>query len=210
MRIALVPMKPLARAKERLASVLSAEERRALSVAMLGDVVAACGVLDQTWVVCSDEEAAEVARVHGARAVPDPTPGDGLNASMNEVTEQARAAGATGVLVVSADCPCVTTEDVKAMSPGDGIALGPNRYGTGTNALWRMPPDRIPLFFGPNSRRAHQGLAFARGIPCAIVARPGIALDVDTPADLEAARATAGPATRGLLDALGYPRGERR
>jgi 2-phospho-L-lactate guanylyltransferase len=206
MRVALVPMKPLARAKERLARVLSADERRALSLAMLTDVVASCGVLDETWVVCSDGDAAETARAMGARAVLDPTPDDGLNASMNAVTEQAHTRGASGVLVISADCPCVSPDDVRAMAPGDGIALGPNRYGTGTNAIWRFPPDLIPLSFGPNSRRAHEGLAVARGIPCVIVARPGIALDIDTPADLRAAAPIAGPATRELLARLGYPR----
>ena len=210
MKLALIPMKPLARAKERLAPVLSPAERRTLSLAMLRDVIAACTSLSQTWVVCSDEDAAEVAQEAGARAVADPTPDVGLNGSMEAVTSMAVDEGAEAALLVSADLACVSQDDVRAMTLGDGIGLAPDRYGVGTNALWRQPADLIPLFFGEQSRRAHQGLAFSRGIPCAIVARPGLALDIDRPGDLEAALPTAGPATRDALHALGYPRARRR
>jgi len=206
-----VPMKPLARAKERLAEVLSSGERRALSLAMLADVVRACTVADVVWVLNSDAEAARVAAECGAGSRPDPTPDDGLNASLNASTADAVAAGAEAVLIVSADLPAIAPDDVRAMMLGDGMALAPNRYGTGTNALWRKPADLVPVFFGAQSRRAHEGMAFARGLPCAIVARPALALDVDAPGDLNDIVALGpGEATRAVLDELGYPRRTRR
>lgn len=211
MNLCLVPMKPLDRAKERLAEALSADDRRALSLSMLTDVVAACSVMDEVWVLNSDGDAADAARAAGATPVADPTPDQGLNASLNAATRLAADAGAVSVLIVSADLPAIRADDVRAMILGEGIALAPNRYGTGTNALWRRPADLIDVYYGSDSRRAHQGLAFARGIPCAIVTRQALALDVDAPRDLDDVMALGpGDATRATLNALGYPRNGRR
>jgi 2-phospho-L-lactate guanylyltransferase len=207
MKLCIVPMKPLVRAKARLAELLSPEQRRSLSLAMLGDVVRAAHALDVVWVLHSDDDAAEVARAAGAQARLDPSPDGGLNPSLEAVTAQAVEAGAAGVLVLAADCPAATGDDVRAMAIGPGVTLAPNLDATGTNGLWRMPPDAIPTFFGPNSRLAHESYARTRGIPFAIVPRAGLGLDVDRPRDLDAAwRAPSlGEATRDALRALGYP-----
>jgi 2-phospho-L-lactate guanylyltransferase len=207
MRLCIVPMKPLADAKARLSEVLSPEERRALSLAMLEDVVRAGRALDAVWVLNSDADAAETAVRAGAEARPDPAPGQGLNASLMAATKEAIDAGARGVLVLSADCPAASQADVRALALGTGVVLGPNLDLTGTNALWRSPPDAIELHFGPRSRIAHQSIARGAGIPFAIVPRQGVALDVDRPRDLDAAwRAPSlGEATRAMLGKLGYP-----
>lgn len=204
-------MKPLDRAKQRLAGVLDPTDRRALSLAMLQDVAEAGAALDAVWVVCSDDDAADVAERAGATVKRDPTPDGGLNASLAAITAEAIAADGAGTLILSADCPAATAEDVRAIALGHGVALVPDRGGTGTNALWRAPPDVIPSFFGPHSRRAHQSYALAHGLPCAIVARERIALDVDSPRDLDAVLGMGvGRATRTVLERLGYPRAARR
>ncbi len=206
MKLCIVPMKPLAHAKARLASVLSPEERRELSLAMLRDVVRAAGALDAVWVLNSDDDAAAVAREEGAEPRPDPSPGDGLNASLDRATAMANEEGARGVLVLSADCPAATQADVRAVAIGNGVVMAPDRYGTGTNALWRSPPDAIITAFGGNSRRSHTALAHVHHVPFAVLPLPRLALDVDRPADL-ADVWTLGPgdATRAALEALGYP-----
>jgi 2-phospho-L-lactate/phosphoenolpyruvate guanylyltransferase len=199
-------MKPLAHAKYRLAPVLSPEERRALSLAMLTDVIAAGAALDAVWAIVTDDDARSVAEAAGAVAQTDPTPADGLNASLRAVTADAVAAGFTGALVISADCPAVTQEDVRALAPGLGVALAPNLDGTGTNALWRSPCDAIDPYYGPGSRLVHMSVAHGRGVPFAVVPRSRMARDVDTPADLDAVWALGpGPATRTAMEALGYP-----
>jgi 2-phospho-L-lactate guanylyltransferase len=206
MRICIVPMKPLAHAKARLAEVLSPEERRALSLAMLTDVVRAAGALDVVWVLNSDDDAADAARAAGGEPRPDPTPGEGLNASLDAATSQAIADGARGVLVLSADCPAATRADVRAVAIGDGVVMAPDRYGTGTNALWRSPPGVIQVSFGRNSRRSHTALAHVHHVPFAVQPLPRLALDVDRPADLDAVWALGpGDATRAALERLGYP-----
>src|SRR5688572_27718997 len=82
MRLCIVPMKPLEHAKARLSDVLSPAERRALSLAMLEDVVRAATALDAVWVLNSDDDAAVVAARAGGEPRPDPTPSEGLNASL--------------------------------------------------------------------------------------------------------------------------------
>ena len=206
MKLCIDPMKPLAHAKARLAPVLSPAERRALSLAMLRDVVRAAGALDAVWVLNSDDDAAVVAHEEGAEPRPDPAPGEGLNASLDKATAMAIEEGARGVLVLSADCPAATRNDVRAVAIGDGVIMAPDRYGTGTNALWRSPPGAIITSFGGNSRRSHTALAHVHHVTFAVMALPRLALDVDRPADL-ADVWTLGPgdATRAALEALGYP-----
>lgn len=198
-KIAVVPMKPLAEAKARLAGALVAGERRALSLAMLRDVIEAAQALDDVWVLCSDHDAAEAAERAGARAVPDPAPGGGLNASVDAAAARAAQAGARGVLVVAADLPAVHPEDVRALAQGEGVAVAPSRDGTGTNALWRLPPLAVRAAFGPGSRAAHERLAREAGVPFRLVQRQGLALDVDAPEDLAAARDRAGAHTAAWL-----------
>lgn len=209
MQLCVVPMKPLAKAKGRLAEVLTAAERRDLSLAMLWDVASVAATMDRAWVICSDEEAADVATSCGANAVVDQTPEAGLNSSLEAATRDAVAAGFDGMLIISADCPAVTPEDLRAIALGGrGVAISPDRWTTGTNALWRQPCDIIEANFGRMSRRSHQGLAYASRIPLARVPRDRVALDVDRPRDLdEICKLGAGPRTTEALRRLGYPRG---
>ncbi|MFP5224537.1 MAG: 2-phospho-L-lactate guanylyltransferase [Actinomycetota bacterium] len=209
MKLCLIPMKPLARAKERLGVVLSADDRRRLALAMLADVVTAAKGFDAVWVVCSDDDAANTATDAGATPVPDRTPEVGLNESLAATTSEAIEAGATGMLIVSSDCPGATSEELARLALGDGVTLATDRARRGTNALWRQKPDVIPTYFGPESRRAHQGTCYGYQIPFALIPCEGLAIDVDEPADLELVAPIAGAATRGVLSELGYPQHRR-
>jgi 2-phospho-L-lactate guanylyltransferase len=203
MRVVLIPMKPLAGAKERLAPALDPAERRHLSLAMLADVIAAARGFERVWVLNSDPDAASLARDAGVEAVDDPAPGLGLNASLAAATARAIADGAEGVLVVSADLPSVAADDLAAVCAQPGVALATDGKHVGTNALWRSPPDLIGVAFGPASLAAHATLAWDAGVGARVVERPGLALDVDTPADLAAAWAgTVGPATRRAFEEM--------
>ena len=203
MRTVLIPMKPLAGAKERLAPALNPDERRRLSLAMLADVVAAAQGFSNVWVLNSDAEAGRLAVEAGVGSVPDPAPGGGLNASLAAATTRALAEGADGVLVVSADLPAVTPDDLAVMCSSSGVAVAPDRGGSGTNALWRSPADAIGVAFGANSLAAHARLASDAGVPARVVDLPGLALDVDTPADLAAACAQiVGARTRRALEEM--------
>jgi len=204
MRVVVIPMKPLAGAKERLAPALNPGERRRLSLAMLADVIAAARRFERVWVLNSDPDAAAVAIDAGVEPILDPAPGLGLNASLTEATKRSLDEGANGVLIVSADVPAVSAEDLEALSDKAGLALAPDRSGSGTNALWRAPANAIEVAFGTSSRAAHERLAREAALDVRVIDRPGLALDVDTPDDLAAAWAHGvGPATRRALEEMG-------
>jgi len=60
--------------------------------------------------------------------------------------------------------------------------IAADKTGRGTNALALRPPDVIDFRFGVGSLAAH--IAQADGLPLSVVDRPGLAFDLDTPADL--------------------------
>ena len=64
------------------------------------------------------------------------------------------------------------------------MAIAPDRAGTGTNGLALRPPDVIGFRFGLDSLAGHVAEAQAAGVPLVEVVRPGLAFDLDTPADL--------------------------
>ncbi|HKI73772.1 MAG TPA: hypothetical protein VJ998_03980, partial [Pseudomonadales bacterium] len=73
--VAVIPVKQLANAKQRLSGLLSAERRRDLFRAMLSDVLEAttsCDRIDRVIVVTDDAEVATIAREFGAEVRPEP------------------------------------------------------------------------------------------------------------------------------------------
>jgi 2-phospho-L-lactate guanylyltransferase len=109
--------------------------------------------------------------------------GRGLNAELNALVDSQRP---TRLLVVHADLPLVSVDDIAALIMGDGAAcaIAPDRHGTGTNALALIEPLGFDFAFGPNSFTRH--CAAAKG-KARVVTRPGLGLDIDTAADLDAA-----------------------
>jgi len=165
--------------------------RRDLSLAMLGDVVAASVAVGRTLVVTGDEDGAAVALELGAETVVDPGGGQGT-------AVQAALDGLDGpVLVVNADLPCVVPDDLRAVAaavPEDGIALVEALDGT-TNALGLSSAALFSPVYGPDSARRF--LALASDVVS--VAVPRIAEDVDTMADLERLQLRCGPRTQAVL-----------
>jgi len=195
---AIVPVKPLRRAKTRLSSVLGAEERVALSREMLDRVLEAlAGVagIERTLLVSRDSEAMALARHHGARTLSERPPID-LNQALHQATRAAVGSGAAAVLVVPADLSLVTTEDLQELVALGGsppvVVLAPDRRQAGTNALLASPAGLIEYAFGPSSFDRHRAAALAAGARVQICDRPGLALDLDLPEDLGLFREASG------------------
>jgi len=209
---AIVPVKRFARAKTRLAQVLSPEARRLLASAMLLDVIAALRGsrgLARVWVVSLDREILAGAARLGA--VPLEEKFDmGLNRALRFATRTATEAGAGRVLIVPSDVPLVTAADIDALvaagrarGPRSIIAV-PSRDGAGTNALLRTPPGVIPPRFGADSLHRHAREAARRGVPFALRRPPRMMLDVDTPAELVLLSRRARGHTARALHRLGF------
>ncbi len=98
------------------------------------------------------------------------------------------------VLYLAGDLPLVTAAEIRDLAaaiPQRGVVIGRAHDG-GTNALGIRPADAlVPSFGSPQSARVHATLAESHGLEVAVVDLPGIALDVDTPADAERARLSA-------------------
>ena len=185
MLYAIVPIKALSGAKSRLAGVLSPRERRTLALALLEDVLVAlrgAPSVARTLVVTRDAAALDLAFWFGAQTLLD-TAHD-LNGALTLAARHAAAYEASGALVLPGDLPLITAADIAALVAAPApVVLAASSDG-GTNALLLRPPLALPFEFGPDSRARHRAAAERLGLSYAEVVTPGLALDVDTPADL--------------------------
>jgi 2-phospho-L-lactate guanylyltransferase len=208
---ALIPVKELSQAKARLAPALDEAGRRALTLAMLRDVLdaaLACPALNAVAVTSRDEEALAIAKAAGATPLPEP---GALNEALASATERLRERGAARLLVLAADLPLADAESIGAViSDGAEVVVVPSRDG-GTNAL-ALAPGALPFRYGPGSAQAH--LAASAGLRARRLELPALALDIDTPADLDRLRdaaTLAGKHTSAALARLGLaPTSARR
>jgi 2-phospho-L-lactate guanylyltransferase len=129
----------------------------------------------------------------------------GHNAAAELGVKEALRLGAQRALLVPGDCPALDPGEIDELLARRGsersMIIVPDRHGTGTNALLITPPDVLAPSFGPGSCLRHVELAEAAGIAHEVVEVPSLALDIDTPEDLDALAGLAARATRtrGLL-----------
>jgi 2-phospho-L-lactate guanylyltransferase len=191
---AIVPVKPLRRGKSRLAGTLSEDERAELNQALLQHTLSTLTdikELEQVLVISRDPHALTIARQHGARTVRE----DGqpeLNTALTRATVVAKVHATRGVLILPADLPLISREDVltlleKAADP-PVVVIAPDRHGKGTNALLISPSGLIEYDFGENSFQRHCERAKEAGARLEIVDLPSLGLDLDLPEDLEIIR----------------------
>lgn len=185
----LIPVKSLANAKQRLASMLDQPTRTLLAQAMLFDVLETlhtCVSPTEVSVVTSDPFAIELARRFEFQIIPDKA-----NRSETDAIEMAtrfcEEQGIDSTLVIPADIPLIQGSEIKRIleaAPVEGSVLVPAADGRGTNAAFRRPASLFPLRFGNDSFKPHLAAARATDKPCAVISLPGIALDIDNPSDL--------------------------
>jgi len=188
MIVAIIPVKALPLAKSRLGAVLSGPERRALVLAMLGDVLAAVGAarsIAQIGVISADPTVLALATAHGATALPDHA--RDLNAALTQAAAHYAARGAVATLALPADIPLVQSREIDELIAARmtmrGMVLAPSRDG-GTNALLAWPPLALPFLFGVGSHARHLAAAHERGLSVREFRAAGMELDVDRPDDL--------------------------
>jgi 2-phospho-L-lactate guanylyltransferase len=201
---AAVPVKEFVGAKQRLAALLTPQQRQALAAAMLEDVLAALAATPLAGIMVNtvDPVATELARRYGALVVTDGAR-DGHTGAVMAMARILDAEGRAGMLTVPGDIPRVTSAEIAAViearRPAPSLTIVPAHDERGSNAMLCSPPTVMPLRFGDDSFLPHLAAARALGIEPTIVKLPGIALDIDQPADLEALRrATPHMATRAI------------
>ncbi|MCG8324199.1 MAG: 2-phospho-L-lactate guanylyltransferase, partial [Thiotrichales bacterium] len=159
---AVVPVKDMAGAKQRLSPALDAAERQALFRAMLEDVLDALALvrgLAGIAIVTHDPEAEALAAAHGARVIVAPA-NRGHRAAVATAAEVLTGEGAEGLVQVPGDVPLATAEELEAVlaahGPAPAVTLVPSHDAQGTNCLAASPPDAVPFLFGDVSFAPHQ------------------------------------------------------
>lgn len=174
---AIIPLKSEGVRKSRLAAQLDLVEREKLAQQLFIHVVRTvqhCPSIRDVLIV-SDAPPA----IAGVRWRIDS--GGGLNAALTHACASIVPAPR---LIIHADLPLLTVADVETLleeAESHGVAMAPDRYGTGTNALALAQGENMRLSFGQNSFALHK----AQRINAAYITnRQGLSLDIDTPADL--------------------------
>ena len=172
---AVVPFKLGGEAKSRLAGLLSAPERTALSLRMANHVLSllAASVRFAEIILLSPDRPNWW---NGAWAA---DLGAGLNA---ELMAWRASQGDAPVLIIHTDLPLLEGVEVAALldaAEASGIALATDRAGEGSNALAIADGRDLEFRFGSGSRALH--VAQAPAMP--VINSLGLAADLDTPDD---------------------------
>lgn len=182
-------MKDPAEAKTRLSAALGGDAREQLALMLFDNTLAflarthagPLGVVTRSDVIAQRTIAqrASVIREEGEA---------GINAAATQASSWARSLGADSLLVIHADIPTLTTDEMRQLieAGGDSAVVIAESHDGGTNALLLSPPDTIPFCFGRNSAAAHEATARALGRSCKRLLLPFLSRDIDTPDDLGA------------------------
>jgi 2-phospho-L-lactate guanylyltransferase len=190
---AIIPVKPLARAKSRLARALKAPTRAALVRSIFSrtlDVITQVPRIDGVIVVSRDLTILELARQRNAITIMESD--SGLNPAVTQAAHWARAHGAGSVIVIPVDLPLIASADLDAVidraTEERCIVIAPDRHEGGTNVLLVRPPNAIHFAYGASSFNAHRAQALERGLSVHEYRSPTTAFDIDLPDDLKAYR----------------------
>lgn len=189
---AVVPIKTIQDAKQRLVGVLNDIERQELFRAMVEDVLEALSSakrLAGILVVTSDPEAKLLATRYGARVLIEER-NTGHTAASSFGANTLTTEGVSGMLQVPGDLPLLSANDVDMLAEvhghARGVTIAPSRDKLGSNGVACSPPNLLPLRFGDDSFFPHIERANALGVEPVIVENQGFALDIDTSDDLQA------------------------
>jgi 2-phospho-L-lactate guanylyltransferase len=214
---AIIPVKPLRYGKSRLSHILSADQRADLTTQMLHRTLSVLQNVDtiyRTLVLSRDPVALKIGRGYGAYTYGEGEKQD-LNLALTRAAHIAAAQQASGILIIPADLPLITKEDVSLMLAGTAptmngshsgnhsnggftvhatrtVAICPDRSEDGTNALYISPPTGFEFGFGEGSYRRHLREAERLGMHSRIVHAPGLKFDLDTEEDLRMYRTLTG------------------
>ncbi|MGD1220347.1 MULTISPECIES: 2-phospho-L-lactate guanylyltransferase [Streptomyces] len=204
-----VPLKPLARAKSRLADTAADGLRPGLALAFAQDTVAAvlaCAAVLDVAVVTDDVLAGRELAALGARVVPD-EPGGGLNAALAHAAAVVRSRSPeSAVAALNADLPALRpTELARVLDAAAEFPRSflPDAAAIGTTLLAASPGRELLPAFGTESRARHRA---SGAVEIGLDAVDSVRQDVDTGDDLRAALALGvGPRTAAVAAHLLLP-----
>jgi len=207
--ILVIPLKPLARAKSRLADTADDGLRPGLALAFAQDTVAAalaCTAVRDVAVVTNDALAGRNLAALGARIVTD-EPAGGLNAALAHGSSAVRSRTPdSAVAALNADLPALRPPELARVLEAAAEfprAFLPDAAAIGTTLLAASPGRELLPAFGTDSRARHRA---SGAVELSLPGVDSVRQDVDTGVDLRAALALGvGPRTAALAAHLLIP-----
>jgi 2-phospho-L-lactate guanylyltransferase len=193
----ILPVKRFAHAKMRVVETIGPPGRAAILRAMLADVLVALDraqEVERVILVTGEGRAEKIAMERAKRSttplevLQEPTDHGHSEAATLGIV-RAKALGATCTALLPGDCPLLepTELDSALSSFGEGtVGVASDHHETGTNGLFLSPADAIGPAFGPGSCERHLDRARRAGYEARLLDIPSLALDLDTPDDLDA------------------------
>ena len=186
--IALVPLKNLSEAKRRLANHLRPQERKALVLAMLDDVLTALNAskqFSQIHVITPDRSVEKRTALHRVGFIKQK--GAGLNSAVRQGLRELKHSRKAPVTIVLADLPLAEPSDfrklVEISKETPRVVLAPSMKG-GTNVMLRTPPAFINTYYGRWSYAKHLRAAQQKHAAVYSISNPRLSFDVDDVHDL--------------------------
>ena len=187
---AVIPVKQISQAKQRLSKILSPVERRDFFSAMLEDILSIIVKIDffeKIILATNCPHAISIAGRHGITHF-ETGPDDGLNQAAGETVNHLLENGIRDMFLIPGDIPLITEEEInsvlKAHPSAPSLTIIPSRDKLGSNCILLSPPSRMPLKFGPESYFRHLEIAQTNGLKVNPMEFPGFGLDIDEPKDL--------------------------
>jgi len=179
-RIALVPLKSFATAKQRLRAHLSDTATAQLVEELALGVLAACRPLT-TWIVTDDEDIEEFAARHGLATFRPSRQGlnEGVREAYRTASEQFEHA-----VVIHADL--AHPENLGIFEYGNSITLFPDHLGLGSNVLALPTGMDFEFQYGPDSASCHISESRRLGVEPHVIRDSPWRFDIDCPEDLPA------------------------
>lgn len=189
-----LPAKNFSYAKQRLAGLLTPQERRNLFHAMLEDVLSVLSrhPLIQGIVLVSDDPAARVlAEQYRAEFLDESKlSATGLNDVVQETVLELSRRGIHEVMVIHGDLPLISIAEITELitvhrsAEWPALTIASDRHRDGTNCLICTPASTIKYCYGNSSLIKHVQQAAKIGASVQLVDLPGISFDIDWPDDV--------------------------
>jgi 2-phospho-L-lactate guanylyltransferase len=190
-----IPIRSFSGSKSRLAAALSAPQREELMRDLAAGVITALARLSVV-VVTTDAAVIDWASAHSLDVLQPRSPG--LNMAASAALAEAAQSGFERLAIVHADLaePSTLSDVFRTTQPAGTshpVTIVPDRREDGTNVLVVPTTHSFEFRYGPGSFIAHSVEAERLGLTCQVIRQSPLGWDVDTPEDLAALAAGAGP-----------------
>ena len=187
---AILPVKRYSVGKSRLRELFSDTELADLNQQLFESTftkLQETSRIDKILVVSREVHALEWCSNHGGVALLEDDPST-LNSAITQAQNAVRQHGSGRVVIVPSDLPLMTSNDLdKLIGFADGerkLAIVPDHYQTGTNALVMSEPGLIEPRFGSGSFRKHTRQALGKKAELVVYLNENIQWDLDTSLEL--------------------------